>query len=161
MMKTNAFTKWMIILFACSAGGNGLSAQQAKRSNPDNLGKVACKKEGHFLGKASAHGRIISDPNDWMSSCEVIFDIWGLLGEPVYDFRFKWEKVTSIWQFPNPASCPKTSAHTGNWISRPMRITGCASPPPGAGASVESQNPVLPEFPAVSGGLSVRNLIHQ
>ena len=83
-MKINGFFKWFFILTIVFTGNINLFAQF------DELKSVAYKKDQHFLGKVQTRSNNISDDRNWMSGCEVVFDIWGLFGEPVYDFRFKW-----------------------------------------------------------------------
>jgi hypothetical protein len=59
------------------------------QSKLDNLTNNPYKKDGHFVGK-------IEGKDHGFASFEVVFDFWGLLGEPVSMYYFKWTRPQSF-----------------------------------------------------------------
>jgi len=90
LVKTNRFKKWIFILLISCAGNHTLWAQ-IDGNKFNHLSNIAHKKDGHFLGRAGGGVRTTDQNTRFMKSYEIVFDLWGLFGEPCYDYRFKWE----------------------------------------------------------------------
>ena len=83
------------------------------QSNIDRLTANPKKEDGHFIGvirsrNATGVGSHTQNESGYLSaeqkstgirSFELLFEFWALLGEPVYNFRFKWERAQSIGNF--------------------------------------------------------------
>ena len=82
----------MIILLISCTGCHTLWAQ-IDGNKFNNLSNVAHKKDGHFLGRAGLNGNnqaYVFKDTRYINNFHIIFDFWGLLGEPCYDYRFLW-----------------------------------------------------------------------
>ena len=90
-MKRTIFIITMLLGF-CIMHTEAQDLSKISEKDFSKLSERAYIKGGHFIGKTERGISNIKDPLNWMRSCEIVFDFWGLLGEPCYDFRFKWEK---------------------------------------------------------------------